>query len=164
MNPRTSPLPGSALVLGLVLTTATPVLGRSLTLTVNSDRSDNAPDTRLTFVEALLVANGDLGRPLSAGESAAVEEAAAGSDLRIRFAIPGDGPHFLVAPPGGFPPLAPTAFAQTLVDGYSQPGARPNTRPLGSPNDAVLQVVLDCRVLTPGPGSEETPDWTLKIV
>ncbi|MFM8358109.1 MAG: hypothetical protein ACKOET_06090, partial [Verrucomicrobiota bacterium] len=28
----------------------------------------------------------------------------------------------------------------------------------------MLQVVLDCRVLTPGPGSEETPDWTLKIV
>jgi hypothetical protein len=92
-----------------------------------------------------------------------VVEGGEGHGLTIRFAIPGEGPHFIAAPPGGFPPLTTEHFAATLLDGYAQPGARPNTAPPAGTNNAVLQIVLDCRVLEPDPATGETPDWSFKI-
>jgi hypothetical protein len=58
----------------------------------------------------------------------------------IRFAIPGAGPHVIVTPMGGYPPI--TAHNLT-IDGYSQAGASPNTRGILEGNNAVLRVVLD---------------------
>ena len=55
---------------------------------------------------------------------------------RIVFAIPGDGPHSLR-------PLTelPSITAPVVIDGYTQPGARPNTAEVGT--NAVLKIELD---------------------
>jgi hypothetical protein len=138
-------------------------LGHGLEITVNSSGNDNTRDNRLTFVEAVLIANERLGRTLSAGESALVVTNDAGHDLTIRFAIAGAGPHFISAPPGGFPPLMTDHFEKAWVDGFSQLGAQPNTAALSGTNNAVLKIVLDCRVLSPDAATGETPDWSFKI-
>jgi hypothetical protein len=144
------------------LLVTTSAVGHGLEITVNSAGNDNAPDGRLTFVEAILIANEHLGRPVSAGESSFVVEDDS-DHLNIRFAMNGAGPHFISAPPGGFPPLVTDHFLGVLIDGYSQPGAKPNTGPVFGPNNAELRIVLDCRGLAPAPGTEEMPDWSLKI-
>lgn len=148
-------------LIGLVGTVT--ALGHGVEITVNSTGNDNTPDARLTFVEAVLIANKGLGRPLSAGESSFVIEDDSGL-LNLRFAIPGDGPHFITPPPGGFPPLVTGLFNRVLIDGYSQPGARPNSGPLHGPNNAALKIVLDCRSLTENPATGEMPDWSFKMV
>ncbi|MEZ4767381.1 MAG: choice-of-anchor Q domain-containing protein [Caldilineales bacterium] len=53
----------------------------------------------------------------------------------IHFAIPGDGPH--VIQPSS---MLPEITEAVVIDGYTQPGASPNTLAVG--NDAVLQIVL----------------------
>ncbi len=63
-----------------------------------------------------------------------------GSGDTIRFNIPGPGPHYLVTPIGGYPLI--TADHLT-IDGYSQPGASPNTNSILGGNNAVIQIVLD---------------------
>ncbi|MFN0067804.1 MAG: hypothetical protein ACKVYV_09230 [Limisphaerales bacterium] len=157
MNPKLLPALAAVLLAG-------PAWGRGLELTVNSVGNDNTPDARLTLVEALLLASDSLGRPVSAGESALILEDISGEELEIRFAVPGAGPHFIAAPPGGFPPLVTLDFTRTLIDGYSQPGTLPNTGPVGGTNNAVLKLVLDCRVLAADPVTGETPDYSLRLV
>jgi hypothetical protein len=66
----------------------------------------------------------------------------AGSGDTIAFNIPGAGPHFIQTPLGGYPYL--TANNLT-IDGYTQPGAQPNTNPILGGNNAVLKIVLDSR-------------------
>lgn len=71
----------------------------------------------------------------------------------IHFNIPGAGPHYLVTPPfyapGGTPALGggyPIITNHNLtIDGYSQPGASPNTNPILGTNNAVLKIVIDSR-------------------
>ncbi len=58
----------------------------------------------------------------------------------IRFAIPGAGPHRIKTPVGGYPLVTQDGIT---IDGYSQPGAKPNTRDILSGNDAVLAIYLD---------------------
>jgi len=68
----------------------------------------------------------------------------------IKFNIPGAGPHYLVTPPmvtgpgggGGYPEITNN---NVTIDGYSQPGAAPNTNPILAPNNAQLKIVLDSR-------------------
>ncbi len=60
----------------------------------------------------------------------------------IRFNIPGAGPHFIATPVGGYPLI--TADNVT-IDGYSQPGAVPNSNPILAANNAQLRIVLDSR-------------------
>lgn len=60
----------------------------------------------------------------------------------IRFDIPGDGPHYIVTPDGGYPFI--TADDVT-IDGYSQPGASPNSNSILEPNNASIGIVLDSR-------------------
>lgn len=68
----------------------------------------------------------------------------------IQFNIPGAGPHFLITPPmvtgpgggGGYPEITKN---NVTIDGYSQPGAVPNTNPAKSPNNAQIKIVLDSR-------------------
>src|SRR5690606_24344182 len=54
----------------------------------------------------------------------------------------GDGPHYLVTPADGYPLIQRN---NVTIDGYSQPGASPNTNSLREPNNAALQIVLDSR-------------------
>ena len=58
----------------------------------------------------------------------------------IRFAIPGAGPHRIKTPVGGYPLVTQDGVT---IDGYSQPGAKANTRDVLSGNDAVLAIYLD---------------------
>lgn len=74
----------------------------------------------------------------------------AGAAHIIRFNIPGDGPH-RISPSTALP--IPVTEA-VVVDGYTQPGARPNTRAEG--NDAVLKIVLD--------GADRTVDYGLRLL
>lgn len=68
----------------------------------------------------------------------------------IRFDIAGPGPHFLVTPAmvlapgggGGYPEITKN---NVTIDGYSQPGAAPNTNPILSSNNAQIKIVLDSR-------------------
>lgn len=71
----------------------------------------------------------------------------------IVFNIPGAGPHYLITPafyaPGSVPALGggyPIITNHNLtIDGYSQPGARPNTNTILGRNTAVLKIVIDSR-------------------
>ena len=58
----------------------------------------------------------------------------------IRFNIPGAGPHRIQTPLGGYPLI--TAHNLT-IDGYTQPGATPNTNPILGGNNAQIKIVLD---------------------
>ena len=56
----------------------------------------------------------------------------------IEFNIPGAGPH-TIQPTTGLPEITDTV----VIDGYTQPGARPNTNAQGLGNNAVLMIELD---------------------
>jgi hypothetical protein len=58
----------------------------------------------------------------------------------IRFSIPSSGPHYIKTPIGGYPLI--TAHNLT-IDGYSQPGSKPNTNSILGGNGAQIQIVLD---------------------
>lgn len=60
----------------------------------------------------------------------------------IAFNIPGAGPHFIETPFFGYPLITQNNLT---IDGYTQPGAAPNTNPLRAPNNAQLRIVLDSR-------------------
>jgi CSLREA domain-containing protein len=70
---------------------------------------------------------------------AAIEEANAlpGFDL-IRFNIAGAGPHTILLTSD-----LPDITEQVLIDGYSQPGAVPNTNAIGLPNNAVIKIEIN---------------------
>ena len=81
---------------------------------------------------------------------AAIQEsnASAGGD-RIDFAIPGDGVHTLTFA-SELPPLAD----RVMIDGYTQPGSRPNSRSPRKPLDTKLRIVLDGTNVALGDGIE----------
>lgn len=62
----------------------------------------------------------------------------------IRFNIPGlpGQVHYLPSPPGGFPIITKD---NVMIDGYSQPGASPNSNPISAANNAQIRIVLDAR-------------------
>lgn len=64
----------------------------------------------------------------------------------IHFAIPGSGPFYLIAPPltpdNGYPAIT---NHNVTIDGYTQPGAVPNSNPILSSNNARIQIVIDAR-------------------
>ncbi len=63
--------------------------------------------------------------------------ASAGTDT-IEFNIPGAGPH-TIQPTSALP----TITDPVIIDGYTQPGASPNTNPPGLGSNAVLQIEMD---------------------
>ena len=65
------------------------------------------------------------------------DQVVAGSPHRIRFQIPGSGPH-VIAPQSPLPTLANESIR---LDGFTQPGSRPNA--LSGADDAQLAIVLD---------------------
>ncbi len=87
----------------------------------------------------------------------------------IHFNIPGSGPFYFVTPPlmpdNGYPAIT---NHNVTIDGYSQPGASPNTNPILAPNNARIQIVLDSRAggrrseSMPGYGSGESSVLLIK--
>ncbi len=61
----------------------------------------------------------------------------------IAFNIPGAGPHYLQIPPLGFPIIH--RKHNLTIDGFTQPGASPNSNPITSANNAVMKIVIDGR-------------------
>jgi hypothetical protein len=60
----------------------------------------------------------------------------------IRFNLPGPGPHYIQTPATGYPYITNN---NVTINGYSQPGASPNSNPILAPNTAKIDVVLDSR-------------------
>jgi hypothetical protein len=64
----------------------------------------------------------------------------------IQFSLPGNGPFYLVTPPltpnNGYPEITNN---NVTIDGFSQPGATPNTNPILASNNARIQIILDSR-------------------
>ena len=60
----------------------------------------------------------------------------------VRFNIPGAGPHFIATPVGGYPLISAD---NVTIDGYTQPGATPNSNPILAANNAQIRIVLDSR-------------------
>ncbi|MEW6159851.1 MAG: CHRD domain-containing protein [Verrucomicrobiota bacterium] len=60
----------------------------------------------------------------------------------VKFNIEGAGPHVIATPPGGYPLITAN---NVTIDGYSQPGATPNSNSVRAPNNAKIQIVLDSR-------------------
>jgi hypothetical protein len=99
------------LLLALLLIGTHPAHGSTLTVTNTNDDGEGS------LRQAIEVAN-----------------VASGADT-IKFNIPGDGPHTI--PPDS---ALPSITEPVIIDGYSQPGASPNTLAVG--NDAVLKIEL----------------------
>lgn len=117
----------------------------SAILTVNGTGDAVAPDGELTLREAILVANGSLAidslstieRDLVVGTPS--HGLTANRD-EIRFSIPGTGVHTIT-------PLVslPAILDPVSIDGYTQPGASPNTLAVG--DNAVLLIELNGAVM-----------------
>lgn len=58
----------------------------------------------------------------------------------VRFAIPGNGPHTIVTPIGGYPLIT---NHNVIIDGFTQPGSTPNTNPILGGNNAQQRIILD---------------------
>lgn len=114
------------------------------TLTVNGTANTNERDGVLSFAEAILVANGELAVGDLTTQERAQVQGVVGSNDRIEFSIPGQGPHVIRRPAGvdGFPVIKASSL---MIDGYTQAGAKPNTNSILAPNTANLQIVLDAR-------------------
>ena len=57
----------------------------------------------------------------------------------IQFNIPGTGVHYIQTPTNGYPLITKNNIT---IDGYSQPGAQPNSNPIHGPNNAVIKIAL----------------------
>ncbi|MBP7950836.1 MAG: hypothetical protein KA004_14385 [Verrucomicrobiales bacterium] len=65
----------------------------------------------------------------------------------ISFNIPGSGPFYIATPETGYPVISKSSVT---IDGYTQPGASPNTAGIREPNNAQVRIVLDSRTATAG--------------
>src|SRR5687767_8182520 len=108
----------AAVTMTLVLLPVPPA--SAATITVNSTTDTVANDGACTLREALTAANTNTASGGMAGECAAGSTAPTVD--AIGFAIPGAGPHTIQ--PGS---ALPTISEPALIDGYTEPGASPNT-------------------------------------
>ncbi|MBN8246946.1 MAG: hypothetical protein J0L84_05825 [Verrucomicrobia bacterium] len=115
---------------------AAPGSGRTVVVDT-ADNASTAGDGKTSFLEAL-VGLQDLDR--------------------IQFNIPGEGPHVLATPMGGYPVITKSGV---LIDGYSQPGATPNSNPILAGNNARLKIVLDS-TSDASAANPENPDLPLR--
>ena len=106
----------------------------NVTVTSVSDAA-NGTDGVCTLREAIVATNTNVASGALAGECAA-GEASPAVDV-IAFAIPGTGVH-TIAPASALPAISEAV----LIDGYTQPGAAPNTQATGGSN-AMLRVAID---------------------
>jgi hypothetical protein len=123
-----------AMVAAALLLTATLSYAAGTTFTVDStlDASD--------VIQADNICDADVSSARVCTLRAAIEEANSNNDPavvdRIDFDIPGPGVHTIS--PGS---ALPTITEPVIVDGYTQPGASPNTKAVG--NDAALKIELN---------------------
>jgi VCBS repeat-containing protein len=119
-------------------------------ITVTSTADTNARDTVLTLREAILVNNRTLAvSSLSAAEQAQVSGTPTSSDTdTIAFNIPGSGVRTI-----SVSSQLPTVTDPAIIDGYTQPGASPNTNSLQlGPGALGSNAVLLIEISTPTSG------------
>lgn len=106
------------LTLALVSSLACVIAGQAKIIIVNTTDNSSTSSSQTNLVQAIkLLQDGDT----------------------IQFNISGTNVHYIDTPVDGYPLI--TANSVTL-DGYTQPGAAPNSNPLHAPNNAQLRVVL----------------------
>jgi CSLREA domain-containing protein len=98
---------------------------QTFTVTKTADTNDGACDADCSLREAIVAAN-----------------ARVGVDV-IAFNIPGAGPHPIAPSTGPLPTITDTV----KIDGYTQPGASPNT--LASGDNATILIRIDGSALSP---------------
>lgn len=111
------------------------LIAQATTFTVNStaDPGDGVCNaTECTLREAINAANANPGQDT------------------IAFNIPGAGPH-TIRPTSALP----TITDPVIIDGYTQPGASPNTNPIGSNNNAMLKIQLNGELVPPPAPAED---------
>ena len=107
------------LILGLAALFAAAIPAGAADITVTTENNLNPPVGQTSLAQALAAAQ--------AGDT-------------IKFNIPGAGPHVLVTPIGGYPLIT---VDNLTIDGYSQPGSKPNSNGILGGNNANIQIVLD---------------------
>ncbi len=112
-------------------------LAPAATITVNSTLDTMSPDNVLTFREAIAINNRSMDvSSLTPLEQAQVSGTPTSTDRdTIAFNIPGTGVLSIS------PTALPNITDAVIIDGYSQPGAVPNTQAVGS--NAVLRIELN---------------------
>ncbi|HEY2413676.1 MAG TPA: hypothetical protein VGI40_15610 [Pirellulaceae bacterium] len=110
------------------------------TITVNSVLVTNARDSVLTLPEAMMISNRTLAlTSLTADELAQVNGTPTSGDTdTIAFSIPGSGVQTIT-----YSSPLPTITEAVIIDGYTQPGASPNTNGPLLGDNAVLLVELN---------------------
>lgn len=98
-------------------------------------------------MRAAVVTTADNASPANDGQTSLLEALTNVQDNEtISFNIPGTGPHYIVTPVTGYPLITKSGVT---IDGYTQPGAAPNTAAPDQPKNAKLQIVLDSRTDQP---------------
>lgn len=135
MRSRVCTVVAAALAAGALMVLAAPPAW-SATLTVNSegDERDALLDDVPSVCDTQLAVAGEQCTLRAALEEANYED---GADT-ISFNIPGAGVH-TISPRSRLPGVG----SAVTIDGYTQPGASPNTRAFGEGDDAVLLIELN---------------------
>jgi hypothetical protein len=102
----------------------------------DADGADGS-DT-LSLRQAIEVSNGTLAISSLTPTQASLVVGALSSPNTIDFAIPGTGPFTIM--PGT---ALPTITSPVVIDGYSEPGAHPNTNGPGQGKNTVIQIEID---------------------
>jgi CSLREA domain-containing protein len=110
-----------------------PALASAATITVTSTADTTVNDGACTLEEAIISANTN---PVSAPPAGECANGTVGADT-INFAIPGAGLHTILLVGS-----SPVITESVTIDGFSQPGASPNTNATGALN-AVYTVAID---------------------
>jgi CSLREA domain-containing protein len=121
------PLLRAFLLFTLLIIFVSPATAATFTVTKTADTNDGTCDADCSLREAINAANVNTGTDT------------------IAFNIPGAGPH-TIQPTSPLPEITDPV----IIDGYTQPGASPNTNGPGLGSNAVLQIELDGSI-TAGP-------------
>lgn len=116
------------------------LVASSRTLTVTTtDNASPSNDNKLSLNEALLSAD--------TGDT-------------IAFNIPGNGPFIIQTPLGGYPFIRADRLT---IDGYTQPGSKPNSLAFAEGNNAQIQIILDSTADDTGPSQfAEFPEYIVQ--
>ena len=129
-----------------VVASDTMVQAQATTFTVNStaDLGDGACDaTECTLREAINAANANAGADTIAFNIPAATDAGCDAATGVCTIQPGSA--------------LPTITDPVVIDGYTQPGASPNTNPTGQGLNTVVKIELDgSQLITPGDGVKIT--------
>ncbi|MFO1461127.1 MAG: hypothetical protein U1G08_17195 [Verrucomicrobiota bacterium] len=125
------------LIMGLAALFAAAIPAGAADITVTTENNVNPPSGQTSLAQALAAAQ--------AGDT-------------IKFNIPGAGPHVLVTPIGGYPLIT---VDNLTIDGYSQPGSKPNSNGILGGNNANIQIVLDSTDPSQGV-NPDNPDQPLR--